>query len=581
MMLKRIKKLLAPPVFEGEEEKTRITRLLNGILWALIAMSVIIAPPIIIFNETASSRITSIALIGTTLLATLGLLWLMRSGLTQLASSLLLLILLITLGISMIFFGGIHNVIATGYLLVIATASLLLGRRGTIIFGLLSLLAVAGIYWGQRTYEGIPIFPMPQISFGDLIIFFGISTLMAVLMSFALYDLTEALERARRGEQELAVSNRELRASRNALQATMFDLEHRNKQIRLASEVARDAAAAQDLEQILERAVNLMQARFDLYHVGLFLIDERREYAVLRAAAGYGAKQILEQGFQVRVDRKSALGQFAITGTPYIVQETGEDPTYLEHPILKEAQSRAILPLRVGEETIGVIGIQRQDVNAFREDDIAVLQIMTDQLAVAIENARLLHNMQQAVHEMEAASGRYTRESWRAVGQRAGRPPGYRYRHKAIDPITEQPPEVRQAWLEGRRVVDAQNNEEQEGVKAAAIPIKLREETIGVFDLRSSNDTISSEALSLVEDIADRLALALENARLLEDTQRRAAREHLTREITDKMRRAASVESIVQTAVDELYEALGTTRAFVRLGVAPSSQESVEEQGHD
>ncbi len=96
---------------------------------------------------------------------------------------------------------------------------------------------------------------------------------------------------------------------------------------------------------------------------------------------------------------------------------------------------------------------------------------------------------------------------------------------------------------------------------------------IGVFKLSSKEGDISPEALSLVEEAADRLALALENARLLEETRRRAAREQLTREITDKMHRAPGVERIVRTAVDELYDALGTSRAFVQLG-SPSMKGS-------
>jgi len=566
-MLNRIRELLAPPVFEDDGEKTRVARLLNGLLWSLLALSAIAAPPMIIFSDTASGRIISMATVAAVILPMLGLLWLTRRGRPRLASTLFLTIMLAIFAANTVFYGGIRNTMTAGYLLVIVMASLLLDRRGSLAFGVVTLLTVLGLFLVERTYADFP--PLaPQANIGDLVIFLAISALMAVLMGFALNDLTEALRRARRGEEELAASNRDLRANRDALRATMRDLERRNEQVRLASEVARDAAAAQDLEQILERTVNLMQTRFNLYHVGIFLVDEKGEHAVLRAAAGYEAEEFLERGLRLAVGGQGTVGQVTSTGRPYLAQDVSDDPIYVERLSPAKVRSEVMLPLRVADKVIGAVGCQSQHVNAFDEDDVAVLQIMADQLAVAIENARLLDEMEGTVRELELASGRYTRESWRTADRGRERTPGYRYRRLGVEPAQEYPLEAREAWRQGRPVLTTRSEGDGNGhreASTAAIPIKLREEVIGVFRLSSEDGAISPDALSLVEEAANRLSLALENARLLEETQRRAARDRVVTQVSSRMRETLDLESVLRTAASEMRQALDLDDLVIRL----------------
>lgn len=581
MMLTQIRKLLAPPVFEGDEEKTRIARLLNGIIWVMFILVIITAPPITIFNETALGRNISLIIMGIMVSATLGLLWLMHRGRPRLAGTLILLLLLTVITLSIPFFGGIRGTNIAGYFMIIGMVSLLLSRREIVFFGLAISLIVLGLFWAERTYESIPIFPLGlQPGLGDLIVFLGAFFLMAVLMDFALNDLTRALARARRGERELVASNRELRASRDALQAATSDLERRNRQIRLASEVARDAAAARNLEQALELSVNLMQARLGFYHVALFLIDEQREYVLLRAAAGDRAEQVLRQGFRVKVGGQGAVGQVTAAGRPYHVRDTEEDPIYVKQPLLPETRSELMLPLQARDEIIGAIGVLSREANAFDESDIAVLQTMIGQLAATIQNARLLTKMQQTVQELEIASERYTREAWGAVSRRVGRVPGYRYRGLDVEPAHEYPEEAstKTAWRRGRSVVTTQSEgNNHNGTNAAAIPIKFRDQVIGMFKLSSKESAISSQTLSLVEETAERLALALENARLLEETQRRAAREQLTSDIATQVRASLDLDAILKATVRELGQALGTERVSIEMMSPVQRDEDVSE----
>ena len=107
------------------------------------------------------------------------------------------------------------------------------------------------------------------------------------------------------------------------------------------------------------------------------------------------------------------------------------------------------------------------------------------------------------------------------------------------------------------------------------MPIKVRGDVVGVLDTYKPAEAgeWTDEEITLLETIADQLGMALESGRLYQDAQRRAVRERLTREITDQMRRAAGVEGIVQTAVNQLFDVLGASRTFVRLGSAPSAEE--------
>ena len=365
----------------------------------------------------------------------------------------------------------------------------------------------------------------------------------------------------------------ELRKQQESLEETVRertrDLEHRSIQLQVAAEVARDATTTHELDELLNRAVDLIRSRFGFYHAGIFLVDESGEYAVLRAATGAAGRQMLEQGHRLKVGEVGIVGYVTDQGTARIALDVGSDAVHFANPLLPETRSEMALPLRLGERVIGALDVQSTDASAFDEDDVAVLQTMADQLAVAIENASLLHQMEQTVRELEVAYGRHTQEAWRTVARTSKQPLGYRYRRLNVEPVVDPPQEARQAWLQGQTVTTTVQPETgtdgQSDTHAVAVPIKFRDQVIGVFDIRSTGDAISPEAVSLVEEVVSRLALALENARLLEETQRRGVRDRLIANISAQVRSSMDPETILQTAVRELGAALGTDRTFVKL----------------
>jgi GAF domain-containing protein len=167
------------------------------------------------------------------------------------------------------------------------------------------------------------------------------------------------------------------------------EVQRRAAQLQTAAEVARDATVLQDIDTLLGRAVRLISDRFGYPHVTAFLLDKTQKYAEIRAASGDIGNQMLSTGYQLPVGSQSIIGFVVENGEYYLASDVNEDERYHPHPLLSETRSELSIPLLVGEQVIGALDFQHTVVNAFTSDDIAVLQILTDQLAVAIQNARL------------------------------------------------------------------------------------------------------------------------------------------------------------------------------------------------
>lgn len=167
-------------------------------------------------------------------------------------------------------------------------------------------------------------------------------------------------------------------------------VEERTRQIRTAAEVARDAAAIRDPGQLLDTTVRLISERFGFYHAGVFLINKSGEWAVLKAASSEGGQRMLQRQHKLAVGKVGIVGYVTGTGKPRIALDVGADAVHFANPDLPGTRSEMALPLRVGERVIGALDVQSVEPDAFDEDDLVVLQTMADQVAVAIENTGLI-----------------------------------------------------------------------------------------------------------------------------------------------------------------------------------------------
>jgi len=348
------------------------------------------------------------------------------------------------------------------------------------------------------------------------------------------------------------------------------EVERRSAYLEASAEVGRAATSILETGQLVRQVVELIRERFGLYYVGLFLVDASGEWAVLQAGTGEAGQAMLARGHRLKVGT-GMIGWSVAHAQARVALEVGEDAVRLATAELPDTRSEAALPLRSRGQVVGALTVQSNRPGAFDEAAIAVLQTMADQVAVALDNARLLTESQAALEAERRAYGKVSREAWERL-LRARPNLGQRY-----DPQSILPPdgrwreEMRLAMQEGETVLD-----KGKPSVTLATPIKVRGHVIGVIDAHKPNDADewTPEQITLLETLTGQLGVALESARLYQDTQRRAARERLTREITDKMRRATDVDGIVQTVVDELFNVLGASRTFARLGATPSAQET-------
>jgi GAF domain-containing protein/HAMP domain-containing protein len=345
------------------------------------------------------------------------------------------------------------------------------------------------------------------------------------------------------------------------------EVQQRSAQVQLASEVARDIATTTDLEKLLNQSVNLIRDRFNFYHAGIFLLDDSSEYAVLRAATGEAGRMMLAQNHKLRVGAVGIVGAATGKGEPHIALDVKADPTHYKNPLLPDTQAEIALPLRIGQRVTGALDVQSREPNAFSQEDVTVLQTMADQLAVAIENARLIQQLNQSVTELERAYGHYTHSAWGEIARREPGGYGFRYHNLNVQPVSVAHPEARKALQENRVIVDHVSVPDVEGreLGAMAVPIQLRGQVIGVLNVRVQGGEVQAQTRQLIEEAASRLALVLENARLLEEAQRQAEQEALLGQVATRVRSSLDIDSVLQTAAKEVAYALGLSEVVVQL----------------
>jgi len=562
------------PATDRKWHEQLLLKLIAGQTIAIAFLIILVATVGLLMPE--SGVLSLLPLGGVAGIVGVGSYWLLRQHQFRLAAYLFLLGTSVAITVT-VFIRSYQDASSLYYLWPILAAVMLMETKDGVLVAAVSTTFYLVLVAVQRLGYQVPMLPYdPQrealLTVGSTVTMFFLLTFLAWLSSQNLNHALQQTRQAARRWQDLNKTLEQRVADRTR------DLEHRSVQLQTAAEVARDAATVREPGELLNRAVNLIRDRFGFYHAGIFLVDDQREYAVLRAATGEAGRRMLEQGHRLKVGEVGIVGYVTGRGEPRIALDVGTDAVHFENPLLPGTRSEMALPLRVGEQTIGALDVQSQEEAAFDENDVAVLQTVADQLAVAIENARLLHEMQQTVRELEMASGHYTQEAWRSTVRSRRRPYGYRYQRLGIEPVTEQPPEAHQAWRRGQPVIttvqSGTETDEQFTVNTLAVPMKLRGQVMGVLDLRFAGERVSSETVSLVEEVASRLALALENARLLEETQQRAERDRLIADITARVRSSMDPETILQTAVRQLGAALGADQAFVRLGAGTQARES-------
>ncbi len=329
--------------------------------------------------------------------------------------------------------------------------------------------------------------------------------------------------------------------------------------------MSRAVSSILEVDDLISQVVDLIRQRFGLYYVGLFMVDETRQWAVLRAGTGQAGQTMLERGHRIRVG-EGMIGWSIANAESRSAAAAEEDMVRRATAELPDTRSEAALPLRSRGQVLGAFTVQDDETGAFDVETLRVLQTMADQVAIALDNARLLAQSQAALEAERRAHGEITRAAWDQI-IRTRVNPGYRCTSKEeVRPSTRQWTEDMKAAQQGGQLVQDEDN-------AIALPVKIRDQVTGVVRLRKPDDSggWTASELELVQTLAERLGDAMESARLYQDTQRRAAREQLARQITDRMRRAQDMEALIQITVQEMAAALGASHTFVQLSALPKA----------
>jgi GAF domain-containing protein/HAMP domain-containing protein len=348
----------------------------------------------------------------------------------------------------------------------------------------------------------------------------------------------------------------------------------RANELQSIGEISKIITSEKKLETLLPLITHLVSESFNFYHTGIFLIDNTNQFAVLQAANSSGGKNMLERGHKLEVGGSGIVGYVAQSGLPRISLDVGQDAVFFNNPDLPNTRSEMALPLKLYDRTVGVLDVQSEKPGAFTENDAKTLSILADQIAIALENARLFAQTQQALEEAQALYRQNVQEGWKTFS-REKELVGYQQGLTSGKKLTElvKTDEIQQAMNLGEVLVF-----HADGVTEGAsiiVPIKLRGQVIGNMRIKAptKNRQWSSDEIALTETISERLSVALENARLFDETTRRAEREHLVSDITTKIRSTNDPQEMIKTAVEELKRALGATRVeIVPQKIAPPSE---------
>jgi GAF domain-containing protein len=321
----------------------------------------------------------------------------------------------------------------------------------------------------------------------------------------------------------------------------------KTEQLRAASYIARQTADIQDLEMVLNMVVNLVTDQFGYYHAGIFLMNEYGDEVVLQTASSEGGKRMVARGHSFKVGAKSIVGYSASQKKPRIALDVGNDAVFFNNPDLPNTRSEMALPLLIHDKVLGILDIQSDQPQAFSVDDIDVLQILADQIAVAIENMRLLEDAQTALMQIETLTVVRTQDTWRQKVREGN----FSY--------TYTPLGMRSGKI-------SENIDEQ----ALLIPITLRGQKIGSISLtRKNNAPWNDVDIDMVNEVAYQTGLAIDNVRLVEEATERARQEQTVGELATRFSQSSDIDNLLQTAARELGQVTDVAEVSVYIGQIP------------
>jgi GAF domain-containing protein len=555
-----IRNIFTPPTFEGDETKTRIA----GTLYRILVVACIVTPLIAFFSITTEYNwYYLLAIILGNLIIAAILAILTRLGYVRLASVALMFSFLVLSTIIDIASNGEIRPASLLAISNIVTAGLLLGVPGLfgtiIILGIEHSLLLYLIHTGILTLTAAPA-PTPA---ANGVITFVVYLMTAMLFSLMLRNTHLVLVRIRQSEQKLADSNQKLqkltqdlekrvKERTHELEVTSSINEKRAMQFEISARISNALVSTQNLSELLPRISEMISEQFGFYHIGVFLTEPNNQYVILSATNSEGGKKMLKRGYKQVIGERGLVGYVSQTGKTRIVHDVETDPSHVMDPELPLTRAQMSIPLKEGKnkKVVGVLDIQSTEANVFIDNNIEALSALAGQIGLAIQNAHLYDQTQKALAEFETIQRQYTRQTWRHLPEEE-KINGYQYSAIGVIPLTDESEPAKVAENTRREV---------------SVPIVLRGEKIGSLSVQlPTSEQVNSDQMDLIRAIAERVALSAENARLFDETTRRAERERVIAEITSKIGTSVRTESILRTTATELSHLLEDAEIYINL----------------
>lgn len=348
------------------------------------------------------------------------------------------------------------------------------------------------------------------------------------------------------------------------------DLQYRLGQLRANAGIEHTISALLDPYELQQKVVSLLAEKFELYYVCMFLLRDDEFFTTIFGSGvsnptginpsrsgkanttlimSAGSGPYIPVGFSLKIDEKSNYGLAILNRKPQLAEVSSQTTESIAR-CLPLALSEATLPLISHNKVLGILLVYSTKPNAFDKDDIALFQSSADSLAIALDNALLFKRTQDDLEEIRALQRQYVKNAWAETESHHG---VMSYTYNASQ----------DSGQDGAGIIQPTNADVN--ISPYNVPIKLRDQPIGQLIVETDETGWSNEDRAFIDSIITDAALALENARLLDETQQRANRDRLLADITSKVRASTDIETILSTAVRELGLNLSATETVITL----------------
>jgi len=430
-----------------------------------------------------------------------------------------------------------HGILGDGLFFFLGTivfTTMMFSPKAGIVATAINILTFIIFAWLMLSETVLPINPtatkaglLDWISASAVVVMFSV----IIILGFQRLE-DETLDSQKRIETTL----NDLRSERNNLDNRV---RNRTRQLRKVNEIGQVVTSILDPDELLARAAFMIGDELESYYTAIYLLDTSGQWAELREATGDAGKVLRENKHRVDIKGRSAIAMAIQTRQVRFALDTGAEPARFDNPLLPYTRSQLVAPLLLGDNVLGALELHSTKESAFTADDVDTYQNMANQVAIALENSRLFREGQQNLFEMRATQRQYLQSAW--------------------SNLTEE------------KSLEYELGDDESAEKEIKVPLALRDQIIGQISMASTEEW-TPEQRNLIETIAAQAALALENARLVEESQTIASQERITNEIIAKIWSSSNTDGILQTAVRELGRALEAAEVEIEVTTSDKNE---------